>query len=79
MKRFFDQIDDFDTDDAMRYIKKQLEAKKYSKGDSYYYPSEDTEEDMKKLAKVYKLICDFFDVQGVDVKTYLDESYRRGR
>ena len=87
MKQFFqNRMDELDADDVIRYIKKQLEGgSQYRGGGSgggNYHQSKSEEEELKQLAKVCEMIKEFFEIQGLDPRTYTsqsqEESYRRG-
>lgn len=87
MQRFWQKrLDSMDEQDAYDYIRRTMLNDDYedsyrrggrggsSSGNSYHG---DSQSKLKELAKVYDLISDFFEVQGLDPRSYLDMSNQR--
>jgi len=80
MRKFFDKYgSSFGEDEALQMIKRYLEKDNFARGGgggSSYHSDPDTK--LKELVKVYEMIEDFFESVGLDMRSYTEDSFRRG-
>lgn len=83
MREFWKKWGEYlDEEDVYRYIRRDMDDDDYRRGngrrDGDNYNHMDKESQLRKLARIYEKIQDYFESQGIDPRTYMNEHNRRG-
>lgn len=72
-----DRMDDWDVYELIKKSLRDGDVYEYGGNRSHHPHHYDSEYRLRELAKLYERICDFFEVQNLDIRSYLDDNYRK--